>query len=102
MNSFSSADSRARSLARLERPADNRKVASPTLAGPTQALAFLREVHVSRPGALRLRSAAAESRPSSPVMGDTWRARTAIRLGGVRRRSEERRVGKECKSGWSP
>src|SRR5207249_4304349 len=33
--SSSSATRRARSLARLERPADNRKVASPNLAGPT-------------------------------------------------------------------
>src|SRR5467141_1160278 len=92
MNSFSSADSRARSLARLERPADNRKVASPNLAGPTQALAFLREVHVSRLGAVRLRTAAAESTPSSPAMGDTCRARTTIRLGSVRRDGDCHRI----------
>ena len=33
---------------------------------------------------------------------DTYRIREAVGLTGGKPRSEERRVGKECRSRWSP
>ena len=37
-----------------------------------------------------------------PVYGKQWRSWTAPDGGSVDQRSEERRVGKECRSRWSP
>src|SRR5687768_3883424 len=37
---------------------------------------------------------------AAPMRG--WEVNLALSLGGVVRRSEERRVGKECRARWSP
>ena len=48
------------------------------------------------------RSSSGESRPTPPFMPPLARLGWAGLGGGAGRRSEERRVGKECRSRWSP
>src|SRR5436189_2389492 len=68
--------------------------ALPILAEPQQAGAEQHERHVVRPGSV-LRPALAPAEHE----GQGEPGRTGV---DVHRRSEERRVGKECRSRWSP
>ena len=43
-----------------------------------------------------------QAAPRPAVVNDSVRDGTAVRTGADSRRSEERRVGKECRSRWSP
>ena len=43
-----------------------------------------------------------EAGPDSFITEKPWALRLCERLGLISRRSEERRVGKECRSRWSP
>ena len=50
----------------------------------------------------RRRRAAKKFDPKAGFLLDLAAEEFALRLGTVERRSEERRVGKECRSRWSP
>src|SRR5437867_9523146 len=74
-------------------------VCSSDLSRPTRARSRRRSS--STPAACSRRSSAAS--PASPSRSSRWRTSTSSRgRGDSRSRSEERRVGKECRSGRSP